>query len=356
MNAYSQFNAAMCYSDMGHLDRRGEDWMLSLERLEEAERRFMAIAANPESELDYRYRLCYIRSEICWHLRVHVKDYERAEEYIRKSLDGLKELVEEFPGLYQYTNRLSHGYLRLIDVYRDQGMFGEVMALIPEANMAHGLATPKWCAMRRGQTNILAGKIYANELDEPALAEVAFDTAIDLLETSDYFSLANDTTIDTLLYAYRHKSIFYDNQRQSTRAIEVAGDGYRLSVQRALSIPNEHNIDSALHRGKYYAYRLAKIKKFGHAKSVLDTLSEAGADSMTAQYDMGHAWAKMDFLQREAGAEKSLWEASRKSSIGHLSKAIDLGFDDHERLINGDYFREYRHLTEFKTIRDRIKP
>ena len=351
----SQFNAAMCYSDMGHLDREGENWMLSLERLEEAERRFTEIAANPESELDYRYRLCYIRSEICWHLRVHVKDYERAEEYIRKSLDGLKELVEEFPGLNQYTNRLSHVYLRLIDVYRDQEMFDEVMALIPEANEVHGLATPKWCAMRRGLTNILAGRIYANELDEPGKAEVAFDAAIDELEASDYFSLSNDHTIDTLLDAFRHKSMLYDAQRQSTRAIEVAGDGYRLAVQRALSIPNDHNIDKALHRGKYYAHRLAKIKKFGHAKSVLDTLSEAGAESMKAQYEVAHFWAKMDFLQREAGAEKSLWEASRANSISHLSKAIELGFDDHERLVSGQYFREYRHLTKFKTICDRIK-
>ncbi len=85
----AQFNAAMCFSDMGHLDQNSKDWMLSLERLEEAERRFMAIAANPESKFDCRYRLCYIRNETGRHLRVRVKDYERAEAYIRKSVEGL---------------------------------------------------------------------------------------------------------------------------------------------------------------------------------------------------------------------------------------------------------------------------
>ena len=354
-SALTNFNAALCYCDMGHVGRRGKDWVLSLELLEEAERRFMEIDANPKLNVDCRYRLCYIRSRICRHLR-NLKDYERAEVYIRQSLDGLRQLIEENPGVYRYTNRLSQAYMRLINVYHDKEMFDEVLALLPEANLAHLKATPSWTDHRIGVSQILEGRIFADQRNEPERAEASFDAAIAVMEASQFFELSNDQLVDTILEAHRRKSILYDGLKQPADAIESAGEGYRLAVERALSIPNDHNIGRALHRGTYYAKRLGETGKFGHAKSVLDTLSEAGITSQKAQYDVAKSWAKLDSLQRNSGQDKEHWQFSRENAIKHLANAVSLGFDDYDRLQKEYRFREYRHVPQFKAICDQIRP
>ncbi|QEG21152.1 serine/threonine-protein kinase [Mariniblastus fucicola] len=354
-NESAKYNAAMWYSDMSHVSHSGQGWQARLELLEEAERRFMEIAAIPDSELDCRYRLCYIRNEMARFLRGGVKDYDRAEDYSRMAIEGLQELIAEFPGQLKYTNRLSHAWLRLISIHRDQGKFAEALALMPEARKAHEKGMPHRVDRRIAEGLIAEGEIWADEYNDFAKAETAFDEAITQLESSEEFSLDASHIIDVLLEAYRQKSILYDKKGEREKADVVIGDGWRLSVQRALKLPTDRNIDSAVDRGTYYVKRIGQQGHFGLAKSVLDTLAEAGADSQFAQYETAVAWASLDYMQRELGKEKKDWDASRSKSIACLTKAIDLGFNDLERLKAERFFREYRHLPTFEACCDRVK-
>jgi serine/threonine protein kinase len=352
----AKYYVAKSLCDISHTTLRGDNWQSGLEMLEEAELRFMEIAADPESEIDCRYRLCYIRNEIGFYLRSKVKDYDRAEEYIRMAMDGLRELIKERPGMLRYTNRLSHAYLRLIDVYRDQGMHDEVLTLVPESIDAHRAGYKRWSDQRTAYSLLRAGVIWNDEYGDSEKAIAAFDEAIEMLEESDTFALDFEPLVDTLLAAYRQKSIFYDGQKNRGKATGAAGDGYRLAVQRALRFPSERNLKFARSRAIFFAKRMSSDGEFGHAKAVLDTLAEAGSSSMKTQYDVAHFWAKLDHMQREEGRDKEVWMVSRAKALNHLANAIELGFSDYELLRNGKYFSEYQHLPEFEANCDRIEP
>lgn len=357
-NEEVQFNFARSLLDISHVLRSGDNWQSGLENLEQAEKLLMGIAANPESEIDCRYRLAYIRYELGLFLRVFVKDFDRAEEYLLTAIATFKQLVEESPGDFVNRNRYSHAYMRLIDVYRDAEKFDEVLRLTPIAQKAHLQGMPRKANPRIARSEIRRALVLAYELDDKKAAEESLNKAVKIVESSEFFKLSDDLHVDELIEAHRQRSILFYKTDQPTKAIDAAGEGYRLAVQRALSLPTDRNLEIARSRAFYYANRLTsgKKKQFGLAKAVLDTLAEAGNDSAKIQYDLAHLWAKYDFDQRKDGVDKELWETSRAKSLKRLSRAIDLGFNDYERLRNGSYFKEYRHLPGFEASCDRIRP
>ena len=351
-----QFNFAKSLVDISHANRVPLTWPIGLKDLEQAEKLLTAMVANPEAEVDARYRLAYVRYELGLFLRVFAKDYKGAEERLLDAMGLLKELIDESPGNFGYRNRYSHAYLRLIDVYRDGEMFDEMLRLVPISKEAHLQGMPRKANPRIARSEVNRAKVLAFELNKPELAEASFNLAAETIESSEFFKLSDDLHVDELLNIHHQRSIFYDRNKQPDKAIDAAGDGYRLAVQRALKHPGDRNLGRALHHGTFYADRLAGKKQYGLAKSVLDTLAEAGNDSANTQYKLAIKWAKFDFNQRKAGEDKKLWEASRERSLKLLSRAIDLGFDDFEKLRNDKYFKDYRHLPEFEACCNRIRP
>jgi len=344
--------------DISHVRRSKDGWQIGFENLQQAEELLMVIAVNPESEIDCRYRLAYVRYEIGLFLRAFVKDYKRSEEYLLTAIAALKELIDESPGDHMYRNRYSHAHSRLIDTYRDSGMFDEMLRLIPIAKEAHLQGMPRKANPRIARSEIKRALVLADEYDDMEAAEASLNKAVEIVESSEFFKLGDDLHVNELLEAHLQLSKLYDKLGKSTKSIDAAGDGYRLAVQRALEFPSDSNLGVALNRGTRYANRLtsAEKKQYGLAKAVLDTLAEAGIDSAKTQYDLAHLWAKYDFNQRRDGEDKKLWETSREKSLKLLARAIDLGFDDYDRLRNGKYFKDYRHLPEFEASCDRIEP
>lgn len=351
-----QFIFAKSLVDISHASRSQDDWSVGLEDLEQAEELLTAMVANPESEVDARYRLAYVRYELGLFLRAFVKDYEGAEDYLLNAIGLLEELIDENPGNLDLRNRYSHAYLRLMDVYNDQEMFDEVLRLVPISKEAHRRGTPQKINPRIARSELKRAVVLAFEYNKPELAEASFDLAAEIVESSEFFKLSDRLHVDELLEIHRQRSIFYGRNKQATKATDAAGDGYRLAVQRALKHPGDQNLKRAIHLGTYYADRLGRRKQYGLAKAVLDTLAEAGNDSASTQYELAHLWAKLDFNQRKDSQEKKLWEASRERSLKLLSRAIDLGFDDFDRLRNGKYFKDYRHLPKFEACCERIRP
>lgn len=351
-----RFNVARSLLDISHSNRSNDSWPTGLENLEQAEAILMEIDSDPNSEIDCRYRLAYVRYDIALFLRAFVKDYDRAAEYYLNSIAMLKELIDESPGNYAYRNRYSHAYLRLTDVYRDQGKLDEVLRLTPIATEAHLQGMPRRANPRIARTERTRAMALAFENRDNEAAEEAFNKAVEVIESSEYFTLDDALHVNELLETHRQRSIFYEKLGETAKATDATGAGYRLAVQRALKHPGQQNLEAARVRGLSYANRLANEKQYGLAKAVLDTLAEAGHDSAEVQYDLANAWAKMDFNQRKNGEEKELWDASRAKSMKRLSQAIDLGFDDFDRLRKGKFFKDYQHLPEFESNCDRIRP
>lgn len=349
------YKAGLCSQAMARVALVNQKWPNALECLEEAERQFQIIASNPESEFDCRYRLCYIRNEIAFLLRVHVKDYERSEEYSRDVIAGLNGLIDESPNNFTYINRRSHAYQRLIHLYRDQGLFDELLELIPEANRAHRIATPRWRYERIAGCWMIAAEVWQDEFDDPQSAHAAFDHAIDELTQNESFSLENDLLVDKLLDVYRLKSMLYGKHAHAAKAIEMAGVSSQLAVQRALLFPNEHNAEMATSRCTYYARRLAKSGEFGLAKATLESFAEVETKDAMCHFKLARTWAYLDFVQRRAGESKSDWEGSRANALRYLKVAVDSGFKDDQMLAQATQFQDYRHIPKFEACFDKIQ-
>lgn len=354
-----QFNYAKSFVDISHSFHNGREWATALECLERSEELFIAAMANPDSKLDsrdYRYRLAYIRHEMTALLRYRVKDYERAEECSRWVIKTLQELVDENPGYLVYHNRLSHAYLRLMQVHYDQDMFDEVLDLIPVAEVAHLQGRSRWVPQRIASGQRMAAMIHAYEYDDPVNALRAFDKAIDAVENFEGFGLDRKHLVNSLLDSYREKCKYYGYLGNKDKAIDCAGKGHRLAVQRAFKFPNVHNIDLAIEHAKDYAERLSDDGQYGLAKSAFDSVADAGKESIKAQFEIACAWGKLDFRQREAGADREVWEVSQNKAMYHLTRAIDLGFSDHKRLRQRSFLRKYKHVPAFEANCERIKP
>ena len=360
-----EFNYAKSFCDISHLYRSTRGWQSSLECLERAEELLEQAQANllsnpdVESEVDandYQYRLAYIRYEMALYLRSKVGDFDRAEEYTLRAIESFKELTRENPGYLVYRNRLSHAYMRLINVYEDQELFDEVLQLIPVAEEAHLNGMPNWAAQRTAFGQITRGKIWAFEYHDPRIAEEAFDKAVKVIESDDNFDLSKKHMVDTLLKAHRQRELLYAQTGQHAKSVDAAAEGYRLAVQRAFQYPNDRSVNTVLHRGKNYAEKVFNSGNYGLSKTVMDTTAEACKDSLEAQYSLAKQWAKFDAMQKDTGVERKIWLASRNRSMQLLSRAIDLGFSNYERLKNERYFRQYDLLPEFEAACERIKP